>query len=322
MASRGSHAGVLLVNRGLPATNALRDERAFVQALLGCRDVVPAGMFGRVKGGRGLRREAEQALFPVLDGFWTPDGWPYDLDHMRLVQSLNGLLSERDAMVRCGMCFGSPSVAEGVEKLAKLGCDSLLVVPLDSHIGANQLLLVKRQVRDAVERARFDRPVTYVEGFADSPVFLRALAASILHAGFSAEGTDRLMLLFESQEQGAIRTGQEPLRRMCQRTARAVAGLLGVAGERVDVAFYRPFGQSLDWLDPFAGDVLGGLREGDDAFAGRMFLAWPGVSLDGALQYYDLGQPLFGGPGVVCVPPLGRSRANLKVLESVIAEHL
>ena len=324
MSSRGCGVGVLLVGQGMPKSNGAKDLRSFVTQVMDCRQVVPAGLFGRVRNRGSLKAQARDALVPALESFWTPQGWPYDLDCMRLTQGLNGLLSESGAVVRFGMHLGDPSIADGVHKLTALGCDSLLVLPLDSHIAPPFLGLVKARVRDAAEKARFHGPISFVEGYSANPLYLRALAASILNAGFSAQRQDQVLLLYPSLCKDVLHGGEDQLRSGCARTLQAVAGLLGVEESRVDLAFYRPFGSELDWIGPFAQDVVeahcqdGG--SGGSSAGGRLFLAWPGVSVDGALHRFDLGRPIVGDSGAVEVPALGRSRANLKVLCQVIRE--
>lgn len=324
MCPRRGGAGVLLVGCGMPASDSAKDLRGFADALVDCRQVVPAGLFGHVKNKRALRTQARNALVPILQDFWTPEGWPYDYDCMRLVQGLNGLLSDDGAVVRCGMHVGGPGIAEGVRKLSALGCDSLVVLPLDSHSTPPFLRMTEERVRSAVEKVRFRGMVTFVKGYSTNPVYLRALAASILYAGFSAQKRDRVLLLFPSMHREVLHGAEEQVKSQCNHTARAVAALLGVEDDRVSVAFVRPFSAEQDWMGPFATDVLAGDWPSDASAAcmegGRTFLTWPGVAVDGALHRFDLGRSLADAFDVVCVPALGRSRANLKVLQAVILE--
>ncbi len=100
--------------------------------------------------------------------------------------------------VRCAMSYSDPSVLDCVRELKGAGCTRLVVLPLYPQSAYSTTGSVSDSVERALEKARWDVPCDFVDNYHDDPTYIRAIAASIEHAGFKVDSDDKVLFSFHS----------------------------------------------------------------------------------------------------------------------------
>ena len=171
-----------------------------------------------------------------------------------------------------------------------------------------------------------------MEGYAEHPSYIRALAASIEHAGFGRQPGDRLVFSFHSIPLVDIEDG-DTYELQTGSTSLHVADELGLDRKTWTISYHCRFDNARTWLSPFTKDTLARLAEVDD---GRTFIVCPGFSVDCLetrfdveIEFGDLYRESLRAAGhpaddsrFVYVPCLNRSRAHVRALCDVLKPYL
>lgn len=327
--------GVLLVNTGTPAAPQPGAVRKYLAKFLMDKRIAPMNRLGWwfilhmfILPRRG-RASAEKYKL-----IWTDEGSPFTIAHKKLVAGLSSELERegRDIVVRYGMSYSQPSVSNALRDLKDVGCDSLVVLPLYPQSAFSTTGSVSDSVEKVLKKMHWKVPYRLVANYHDNPIYIKALAASISHAGFEIDSDDRVLFSYHSIpvkdiEEGdlyELQTGASSLQ---------AAGELGIDRNRWTIGYQCRFDKGRDWLSPYTKEVL---ERWADAEVGRVFFVCPGFAVDCLETLYDIEyeiKPYYfdrirscGREPVeenfVYVPCLDRSRAHLKVLSDVLRPYI
>ena len=254
--------------------------------------------------------------------------------HKALAAALEARLESEgfDAPVRIAMSYGEPPVKKALREFCELECDRIVVLPLYPQTAHSTTLSVKDGVARAVRRAHWKGDTTVVEGYAEHPSYIRALAASIEHAGFGQQPGDRLVFSFHSIPLVDIEDG-DTYELQTGSTSLHVADELGLDRKTWTISYHCRFDNARTWLSPFTKDTLARLAEVDD---GRTFIVCPGFSVDCLetrfdveIEFGDLYRESLQAAGhpvddsrFVYVPCLNQSRAHVRALCDVLKPYL
>lgn len=323
--------GVLLVNTGSPDKPTPRAVRKYLKQFLSDPHVVSSGRLAwwfvlrLIVLPRRSKASAER-----YRGIWTDEGSPMVSSHAKLAYALESRLAEEfdwgKVMVRFAMSYGKPKTVSAFKEFKARGVDHVIVVPTYPQSAISTTKAAIARVEEGRRRARFRGSVEYVEDYGANPTWYRAIAASILNAGFDPEGDDRLLLSFHSIPLEHIEMG-DTYEHEVGTSALAITDVLGIDRKRWTLAFQSPFGDPSKWLQPFSTDVL---ERWGEVGTSRAFVVNPGFAVDCLETLYDIPhdlEPAFvkgareAGlePGAfVYVPCLGKSKAHVKVLADVV----
>ena len=187
-------------------------------------------------------------------------------------------------------------------------------------------------VKRALRKARWDVPCDIIDNYHDDPTYIRAIAASIEHAGFQPDADDKVLFSFHSIPLADIETG-DTYELQTGASSLAVAGELGIDRNRWTIGYQCRFDKGREWLSPFTRDVLARWAE---AGVGRVFFVCPNFAVDCLETLYDIEHELKphyfdclrkagqtpDARSFLYVPCLDRSRAHLKVLADVLHPYL
>jgi ferrochelatase len=282
---RPSRIGVLLVNLGTPDAPTAADVRRYLAKFLSDPRVVeiPPPVWRPILHGVILRlRPAKSAK--KYAAIWSNDGSPLLVHSVKQRSLVMGLLGERlkamglpadFAQVELAMRYGEPALPAAMERLADAGCDRVLVVPLYPQYAASTTASAMDAVGAHLRRMRRVPAIRSVDCFHDDPAYIAALAHGIGAHWLKHGRPDRLVLSFHGLPRRVLELG-DPYHCHCQKTARLLAGELGLDPTRYVLAFQSRFGKAR-WLEPYTAEVLASLaREG----AGRVDVACPGFVAD------------------------------------------
>lgn len=265
---------------------------------------------------------------------WTDEGSPFMIAHERLRSGLTSLFIQEglDVEVRCGMSFSNPSVAKCIRELKDAGCSRLVVLPLYPQSAYSTTYAVSDAVKAALRKTHWKVPCDIIGGYHDNPTYIRAVAASIKHAGFDVSSDDRLLFSFHSIPLNDIEAG-DTYELQTSASSLQIASELGLDRNRWTIGYQCRFDKGREWLTPFTLDVLKRWAEAD---VGRVFFVCPNFAVDCLETLYDIDYELKphyfdcvraagrvpSDQSFIYVPCLDRSRAHLKVLSDVLMPYV
>lgn len=265
---------------------------------------------------------------------WTDEGSPFTIAHNRLETGLAETLTGEgfDVMVRCAMSYSEPTVHECLKQMRKEGCTRLIVLPLYPQSAYSTTGSVSDSVERARKRLHWDASCDFIDNYHDHPTYVRAIAASIKHAGFDVDSDDKLLFSYHSIPLVDIEAG-DTYELQTGASSLQVAGELGIDRNRWTIGYQCQFDKGREWLKPFSREALTRWAE---AGVGRVFLICPNFAVDCLETLFDIDyelKPFYfdqiraagrepDDNDLIYVPCLDRSRAHLKVLADVLRPHM
>lgn len=327
--------GVLLVNTGTPDAPKPRAVRKYLARFLSDPRICPMPkvpwwfiLHLCILPKRGRVSAKKYAKI------WTRDGSPFTIAHEKLMRGLQAQYDAEKApvIVRVAMDYSRPFVADKLAELQSLGCVRVVVLPLYPQSALSTTGSVKDHVRHALEKLNWNVDTCIIDNYHDNPTYIRAIAASIKHAGFDVDSNDKLLFSYHSiplndVEQGdtyELQTGASSL---------LIASELGLDRVRWTIGYQCRFDKSRKWVSPYTKDVLKRLAEHSDA---RLFMVCPNFAVDCLETLYDIDyefKPMYFDDMIEAgrtmdedcfhyVPCLDKSKAHVQVLYSVLEPYV
>ncbi len=332
MAQARSKCGILLVNTGTPTEPTPKAVRAYLGRFLMDKRIAPMNrvlwwiilhLFILPK--RGVASAEKYRLI------WSDEGSPLKIGHEKLVQGLMRAYSsagyEDSVAVRYAMNYSEPFIADSLQELACEGCSHVVLLPLYPQSAYSTAGAVVDSFERALRKTRWAGTYEVVPNYHDNPTYIKAIAASIVHAGFRVESNDSLLFSFHSIPIPDIEAG-DTYELQTGSSCLQIANTLGLDRRRWTMGYMCRFDKGREWLSPFSKDVLTRWAQAD---MGRVFIVCPNFAVDCLETYYDVGHMLkdvyaqalhasgkpFREEDFVYVPCLDRSKAHARVLFDV-----
>ncbi|MCL2826729.1 MAG: ferrochelatase [Eggerthellaceae bacterium] len=328
--------GVLLANTGTPSAPRPRAVRKYLSRFLMEKRIVPMNralwwpiLHFFILPSRG--RASAQKYAAV----WTDEGSPLLVAHDRLANGLQRSFEESgldDIAVAYGMSFGEPSIDAALLELRRAGCEKLLVLPLYPQSTYSTTGVVYDHVERCLDKLKWDVECHLIDNYHDDPTYVKAIAASLSHAGFGTGPDDRVVFSYHSIPLKDIEAG-DTYELQCGASSLQIASELGLGRKQWTIGYQCVFDKGRQWLSPYTQDVLDRWAE---AGAGRVFVVCPGFAVDCLETLYDVTEEMqhyylvacsaLGAPAreedFVYVPCLDKSKAHLKVLRAILDPYL
>lgn len=326
---------MLLVNTGTPSAPTPKAVRSYLKRFLGNRRIVPVNpvLWWFILRFAILPKRAKASAQKYQE-IWTPDGSPFLLAHQALERGVSEELLSRghDVIVRVSMSFSKPRTLDVIRDLRKEGCSRLTVLSLYPQSAFSTTSVVKDDVKSAVRGRRLREYTEVIDDYHTNTTYIRAIAASILHAGFDPDGDDRLLFSYHSIPLSDIDAG-DTYELQTSATSLHVANELGLERSRWTIGYQCRFDKNREWLAPATADIL---ERWANVGGGRVFVVCPNFAVDCLETLYDVQRVLkpaylerrraAGHPtdigSFVYVPCLGNSKAHVRVLSDVLEDKL
>ncbi len=265
--------GVLWVNVGSPAAPTAREVRRWLREFLGDPAVVAAPRLAWwfVLNGIVLPFRAPRSA-ELYRRIWTSAGSPLLAISERVRAGLARELGPR-YRVALGMRYGSPSIADGLARLAREGCGRVLLFPAFPQWSAATSGSGEREARRVLAGRERAPELVVVPPYPEDPGFVGCLAALVREAR-AAGPVDHHVFSFHGLPESAVRNG-DPYRDQCEGTARALARELGLAEGDWTLVYQSRFGRA-KWLEPEAARLVPALA----ARHPRVLLVAPSFTAD------------------------------------------
>ncbi len=257
--------GVLLCNLGTPDAPTRRAVRRYLKQFLSDPRVVelPRMLWWPVLNLIILNTRPRRSAH-AYQSVWTEAGSPLLVIAQQQRAALQAALDARHASrvpVVLAMCYGNPSIADGLAQLRAAGVHRVLVLPLYPQYSATSTAAVFDAVTAELRGWRALPELRFVGDYHDHPAYIAALADSV--RGWQAENgvPERLLMSFHGIPQEYADKG-DPYPDQCRRTARLLAESLELAPSGWQLSFQSRLGPK-DWLKPYTDQTLEKLaREG------------------------------------------------------------
>ncbi|SFN02199.1 ferrochelatase [Dokdonella immobilis] len=248
---------VLLVNLGTPDAPDTRSVRRYLAEFLWDPRIVEQprwlwwlvlnGIILRIRPGRSARAYAK---------VWTAEGSPLEVETRSLAGRLQAAFGER-VTIRHAMRYGSPSIAQTLEEMARAGMQRLLVVPVFPQYSATTTASVLDAVGAVFRRWRRPPELRFVSDYHGESAHIEALARSVERHWHEHGRGDRLLLSFHGIPERYIRNG-DPYREQCEATTAHLRRRLGMAEDELLLSYQSRLGRE-PWLQPYTDMTLAGL---------------------------------------------------------------
>lgn len=327
--------GVLLANTGTPDEPTPRAIKKYLSKFLMDKRIAPMNRYAWwcilhfcILPKRG---KASAAKYQRI---WTEEGSPFLINHKRLTKGLQDYYhrTDQNVVVACGFSYSEPSIGKALKQLASEGCSRIVVLPLYPQSAYCTTGSVKDSVERALKKVRFNGQLDIIDNYFENPTFVKAIAASIVNAGFEVDGNDRLLFSYHSIPLNDIDAG-DTYELQTGTSSLLIAGELGLDRKRWTIGYQCRFDKGRDWLQPFTPEIL---RRWARAGEGRVFVVCPNFSVDCLETLYDVvheqkaiflqasrdGGGRYKASDFVYVPCLNRSKAHLRVLTEVLDDYV
>jgi len=274
--SASKRVGVLLLNVGTPDSPAVSDVRRFLREFLSDRRVLdmspPARWLLLNLIILPFRPRKSAAAYRAI---WTPEGSPLLATSRGLREAVAGELGT-DFTVELGMRYGSPSIADGLERLRQASPARIVVLPLFPQYSAATSGSAQDRVLEVAAESSDLPPIHTLGAFYDHSGFVDAHAA-MARGPLAAFGADHLLFSYHGLPERQIRRGDPsgglhclvrddccaaigPANHSCYRaqcfaTTRALASALEIPAQRWSLSFQSRLGRSR-WIQPHTDRIL------------------------------------------------------------------
>lgn len=273
-----ARTGVLLCNLGTPDAPTPAAVRRYLAEFLSDHRVVeiPRLIWWFILHGIILRfRPAKSAA--KYASVWTPEGSPLKVWTERQAKLLQGWLGQRNhtVTVRWAMRYGSTSIDSQLDALKAEGVTRVLIVPAYPQYSATTTASVFDAVYAWAQRTRALPELRFINHYHDDRDYIAALAASVERHWRTHGRPDQLVMSFHGVPARTLELG-DPYHCECMKTARLLAGRLGLEKDQYKVTFQSRLGRA-KWLEPYTEPSLIAMGQ---AGLQRVDVVCPGFSSD------------------------------------------
>ncbi|ATM84956.1 ferrochelatase [Yersinia enterocolitica] len=315
-----SKLGVLMVNLGTPDAPTSKAVKRYLAEFLSDRRVVDTSPLLWWPLLRGVILPIRSPRVAKLyQSVWMEEGSPLLVYSRRQQKALAARMP--DIPVELGMSYGSPNLADAIDKLLAQGVTKLVVLPLYPQYSCSTSAAVWDAVARILKGYRRLPSISFIRDYADHPAYISALKQSVEHA-FEQHGTpDRLILSFHGIPKRYVHLGDDYSQR-CEDTSSALREALGLSlpTEQIMMTYQSRFGRE-PWLTPYTDETLKSLpAQGVE----HIQIICPGFSadcLETLEEIKEQNREIFmhaGGKKFEYIPALNDDSVHIDLLEQLV----
>ena len=321
-----SKTAVVLANLGTPDAPTPAAVRVYLKEFLSDPRIVeiPRFIWWIILNGIILPFRSRQSAEKYAS-IWTDEGSPLKIHTERQAALLQQSLTARghDVRVVYAMRYGNPGLPTILDQLKAEGCDRLLVLPAYPQYSGTTTASIFDTVFTHYTRVRNTPELRLIKHYHDHDAYIEVLAATV-RAHWEQHGRpDKLVMSFHGVPKRTLLLG-DPYHCECYKTARLVAGKLGLSKDDYLVTFQSRFGKA-EWLQPYTAPTLENLAaEG----VGRVDVMCPGFTSDCLETLEEISMEAradflaAGGSAFHYIPCLNEHPQWIEAMASVVEQHL
>jgi ferrochelatase len=323
---RAARTAVLYCNLGTPDAPTTPAVRRYLAEFLSDHRVVeiPRAVWLPLLHGVILPVRSSKSAAKYAS-IWTPEGSPLKTWTDKQAKLLQGWLGEHGhrVTVRYAMRYGNPSIASQLDALKAEGANRILVVSAYPQYSGTTTASVSDAVSHWCTRTRALPELRFVNRYHDDDGYVNALVRRVESYWREHGRPDHFVMSFHGVPERTLHLG-DPYHCECQKTARLVAGRLGLRQGQYSVTFQSRFGKA-KWLEPYTEPTLIELARKGTA---RVDIMCPGFTADCLETLEEIameGRQAFmaaGGKVYHYIPCLNDEPAFINALGSLCERHL
>ena len=321
---KSGKVGVLVVNLGTPEAPEKGAVKRYLAEFLSDRRVVeiPPIAWQPILRGIILNTRPKKSAHAYAQ-VWTEEGSPLAVITRRQAEAMQVRLGD-GVIVEWAMRYGSPSIADQLQKLMDDGCERILLAPLYPQYSGATTATVVDKAADKLREMRWQASLRTLPPYHDDPAYIDALEADLSRQLDALDFEPEVLLLsFHGMPQRTLDLG-DPYHCHCRKTSRLLQERLAGRGLQIRTTFQSRFGRA-KWLEPATDTVIG-----EEAAKGtkRLAIAAPGFSADCLETLEELaiqGRDQFleaGGEQFAALSCLNTSDDGLAMLETLLRREL
>ncbi|OOR93427.1 ferrochelatase [Moraxella caviae] len=249
---------VVLVNLGTPDTPTPAAVRAYLAEFLSDKRVIemPKWLWQIILRLFVLTTRPKRVAH-AYQSVWTDAGSPLLAilkEQATLLQANLAQLGKSVAVVPA-TTYGNPNIKKVLADLQADGYERMVVLPLYPQYSATSTAAAFDKVMQYSLSSRDMPELHFIKDYHDNPLYIRALADSVRKFWADNGRADKLLMSFHGIPKPYADKG-DPYPVQCRKTAKLVAGELGLGGDEWAVSFQSRFGAQ-EWLKPYTDELLG-----------------------------------------------------------------
>ena len=321
-----SKTAVVLANLGTPDAPTAAAVRVYLKEFLSDPRIVeiPRFIWWIILNGIILPFRSRQSAEKYAS-IWTDEGSPLKIHTERQAALLQQSMTARghDVRVVYAMRYGNPGLPTVLDQLKAEGCDRLLVLPAYPQYSGTTTASIFDTVFTHYTRVRNTPELRLIKHYHDHEGYIDALAASVRTYWGQHGRPDKLVMSFHGVPKRTLLLG-DPYHCECYKTARLVAGKLGLGKDDYLVTFQSRFGKA-EWLQPYTAPTLEKLAE---AGVGRVDVMCPGFTSDCLETLEEISMEARddflagGGSAFHYIPCLNEDPQWIEAMAAVVEQHL
>ncbi len=249
--------GILLTNLGTPNSPTKKDVRTYLKEFLSDKRVIKMStlLWWPILNLIVLNTRPKKSA-KAYTKVWTDAGSPLYSISKQQRDALQTWFRQTnpDVEVVLAMRYGSPSIKQGLGKLAELGARRILVLPLYPQYSATTTASTFDAVAKALAQCNWLPELRFVNHYHDHPAYIEALANSVRTHWSKSGRAEKLLMSFHGIPEEYFTNG-DPYYCECQKTGRLLAQALDLKPDQWVLSFQSRLGPK-QWLSPYTDKTL------------------------------------------------------------------
>ncbi|MGV6807711.1 MAG: ferrochelatase, partial [bacterium] len=195
-----------------------------------------------------LRKRRVAAAYQSI---WTDEGSPLRVISEKQRIALQQSLQDRGvkADVFTAETYGGEPLGEAIKRISERGYQRTLLIPMYPQYSGSTTGAIYDQVAKLTQNSRDIPDVRIIKDFHDNPLYIEALAESIVEFRAAHGENRKLLMSFHGVPKDYVDKG-DPYYHQCKRTAQLVADRMQLPEDAWDFCFQSRFGPK-EWLQPY-----------------------------------------------------------------------
>jgi ferrochelatase len=246
------------------------------------------------------------------------------LKQVQLVQQrLQSENHQFELTVLPAMTYGQPSIHTVLDRMAENPQEHVIVLPLFPQYSATSTAPLYDIFAKWIPSQRHLSGFTFIKDYYQHPMFIQALADSVLNYQAQHGQAEKLLMSFHGIPQPYADKG-DPYADRCRMTARLIADALQLKDDAWAISFQSRFGKQ-EWVKPYTDQIL---QQWGEQKVQSVQVISPAFSADCletleelAIQNKELFQHAGGGE-YAYIPALNTDPAHIDLLASLVQANL
>ncbi len=259
--------GVLLTNLGSPDEPTASALRCYLREFLSDPRVVeiPKFIWMIILHGIILRVRPKKSA-KLYQSIWTEQGAPLVVitkaQHQKMSARLKAQYGNK-VVVDFAMRYGKPSIHRALKNFQQQGINNLIILPLYPQYAGPTTASTFDVVCKELQQWRYIPSLNFINSYHDNPLYIDALANSIVEHVEAKGKPDKLVLSYHGMPELFQQWG-DPYADFCQKTTQLLIAALKDRIELSDddfvITFQSRFGKA-KWLQPYTDETLASLAK-------------------------------------------------------------